>query len=279
NPQVAYAGGRQDFYRSEDGGRNWQRVAGDVFSWGPSGIVAGFPIDILVDPDNPMTLFANNYGGGNVKSTNGGVNWTLASQGYTGALMFDLAVHPSNPALVYATASRGGCHMAGDYYEVIRGRVIPELGMDLLDRHEQSVDVARMAASTIDYRSFTNSAILCHFEDVQVDNLVALLQAITGWEVDYATIGHLGERITNFKRLLNFRLGATRADDRLPKLLQQRIAEGGTEGFVPDIEYLLDLYYRVREWDPVTGYPLPEKLESLDLAEWMPALADQQAAA
>lgn len=169
--------------------------------------------------------------------------------------------------------------MAGDYYEVIRGRVVPELGMDLLERHEQSVDVARMAASTIDYRSFTNSVILCHFEDVQVDNLVALLQAITGWEVDYETIARLGERISIFKRLLNFRLGATRADDRLPKLLQQRIEEGGTEGFVPDIELLLDLYYRVREWDPVSGYPLPDKLESLGLAEWAPAQVDRQVAA
>ncbi len=179
----------------------------------------------------------------------------------------------SGQALVYATASRGGCHMAGDYYEVIRGRVIPELGMDLLERHEQSMDVARMAASTIDFRSFTNSVIMCHFEDVQVDNLVALLRSITGWDVDYRAITRLGERITNFKRVLNFRLGATRADDRLPKLLQQQIEEGGTEGFTLDIELLLNLYYQAREWDPTTGYPLPGKLEALGLAEWAAAMA------
>ena len=39
---------------------------------------------------------------------------------------------------------------------------------------------ALMAARTMDYRSFTNSAILCHFEDPQIDNLVSLLRSIAG---------------------------------------------------------------------------------------------------
>jgi photosystem II stability/assembly factor-like uncharacterized protein len=107
NPNVAYAGSKFRFYRSDDGGHTWNIVAGGPYCWGPPGVIAGFPIDILVDPSNPYTLFANNYGGGNVKSTDGGVTWSLASQGYTGALMFDLAVHPNRPGLVYATSRSG----------------------------------------------------------------------------------------------------------------------------------------------------------------------------
>ena len=38
--------------------------------------------------------------------------------------------------LVYATGNRGADHMSGDCYEVGRGRIIPELGLDLLDRFE-----------------------------------------------------------------------------------------------------------------------------------------------
>jgi len=106
-PNIAYAGNRLRFYASVDGGHKWQLVAGNNFLWGPRGVVAGFPIDILVDPNHPTTLFANNYGGGNVKSTDGGVTWSLASEGYTGALMFDLAINPNNPGLVYATARSG----------------------------------------------------------------------------------------------------------------------------------------------------------------------------
>jgi photosystem II stability/assembly factor-like uncharacterized protein len=108
NPNIAYAGSKFRFYRSLDGGHTWSIVAGgSSFWWGPPGVIAGFPIDILVNPNDPFTLFANNYGGGNVKSIDGGVTWSLASKGYTGALMFDLAVRPSNPSVVYATARSG----------------------------------------------------------------------------------------------------------------------------------------------------------------------------
>jgi photosystem II stability/assembly factor-like uncharacterized protein len=107
NPELAYAGGRQRFYRSEDGGRTWQIVSGHHYPWGPPGVIAGFPIDILVDPVDPNTLFANNYGGGNVMSRDGGKTWSIASQGYTGALMFDLSLHPENPDIVYASARSG----------------------------------------------------------------------------------------------------------------------------------------------------------------------------
>jgi photosystem II stability/assembly factor-like uncharacterized protein len=107
NPNIAYAGGRQRFYASTDSGRSWKLVSGGQVGWGPTGIIAGFPIDILVDPDNPLVLFANNYGGGNVKSTDGGKTWTLASQGYTGALMLDIVIHPANSDIVYAGARNG----------------------------------------------------------------------------------------------------------------------------------------------------------------------------
>ncbi|MEA3336864.1 MAG: aldehyde ferredoxin oxidoreductase family protein [Chloroflexota bacterium] len=175
----------------------------------------------------------------------------------------------SGQALVYATASRGADHMAGDYYEVLRGRVVPELGINLLDRHAQDREVAELAVRVMDFRSFTNSAILCHLEDISAENLVGLLQAITGEPVDYAGIMLVGERISTFKRLLNFRLGATRADDRLPKLLRRSLADGGgTEGFAPDVDLLLDLYYQLRQWDPESARPLASKLETLELSDW-----------
>ena len=94
DPNIAYAGGREHFYRSDDGGLTWTMVSGQNYYWGPPGTVAGFPIDILVDPDDSFTLFVNNYGGGTVKSTDGGVTWTIASQGYTGAMLYDVSTHP-----------------------------------------------------------------------------------------------------------------------------------------------------------------------------------------
>ena len=174
--------------------------------------------------------------------------------------------------LVYATGNRGADHMSGDCYEVGRGRIIPELGLDLLDRFEQSEAQAVMAAATMDFRSFTNSAILCHFEDPQVDNLVSLLRTVAGIEADYAWITRTGARITNLKRALNCRLGATRADDTLPKLLRTPLVKSNTEGNSLDFEMMLPIYYRARGWDWETGKPLAEKLAELDLPEAVAAL-------
>lgn len=174
--------------------------------------------------------------------------------------------------LVYATGNRGADHMSGDCYEVGRGRIIPELGLDLLDRFEQSEAQAVMAARTMDFRSFTNSAIICHFEDPQIDNLVSLLHTIAGIEADYDWIARTGERITNLKRALNCRLGATRADDTLPKLLRAPLVKSNTEGNSLDLETMLPLYYQARGWDWETGKPLPEKLAALDLPEAVAAL-------
>ncbi len=82
-------------------------ISGQTFAWGPPGAPAGFPIDFLIDPSDPNTIFTNNYGGGNVKSTDGGANWSISSNGYTGALMLDVAVDPQKPRIVYGTSRSG----------------------------------------------------------------------------------------------------------------------------------------------------------------------------
>ncbi|MFC1994870.1 WD40/YVTN/BNR-like repeat-containing protein, partial [Chloroflexota bacterium] len=58
---------------------------------------------IAVDPDNPMTLYVNNYDGGVFKSTDGAETWVDSSQGYTGAKIFAIAMDPHQPYTVYAT--------------------------------------------------------------------------------------------------------------------------------------------------------------------------------
>ena len=107
NPDVAYAGGQHRIYRSDNGGWDWTTISGEDFAWGPAGAPAGFPIDFLIDQSDPATIFSNNYGGGNTKSTDGGETWDLASDGYTGALMLDVAVNPDNSNVVYGTARSG----------------------------------------------------------------------------------------------------------------------------------------------------------------------------
>jgi photosystem II stability/assembly factor-like uncharacterized protein len=105
DPRIAYAAGIEAVYRSEDGGRTWRRVT-QGGSWGPPGIQAGFPIDLEVDPRDANRLFANNYGGGNFLSEDGGRTWVAASRGYTGAQVRDIAVD-ARTGRVFAAARSG----------------------------------------------------------------------------------------------------------------------------------------------------------------------------
>jgi photosystem II stability/assembly factor-like uncharacterized protein len=108
NPDVVYAGSGGAFYRSDDGGDSWDKFwKEDEDCWGPPGIRAGIPISAVVDPHDPDTLFANNYNGGNFKSTVGARTWVDASKGYTGAHLHDIAINADDPAIVY-TIGRSG---------------------------------------------------------------------------------------------------------------------------------------------------------------------------
>jgi len=111
DPDVVYAGSAAAIYRSDEGGDpdTWQRFwkGPEEHAWGPPGIVAGVPIGAVVDPSDPMTIFVNNYGGGNFKSTDGGGTWVNASAGYTGAKLMDVVVSPDSEAVVYAIGRPG----------------------------------------------------------------------------------------------------------------------------------------------------------------------------
>jgi photosystem II stability/assembly factor-like uncharacterized protein len=107
DPNIAYALGAGEVYRSADGGETWKALLNENEIWGPPGVRPGFPIDIQIDPRDPERIFANNYGGGNFLSEDGGKTWVVASTGYTGALLRSVSVDQNNPAVVFATGRSG----------------------------------------------------------------------------------------------------------------------------------------------------------------------------
>jgi aldehyde:ferredoxin oxidoreductase len=92
-----------------------------------------------------------------------------------------------------------------------------------------------------------------------------MVSAATGREESVASLSQAGERIFNLKRLINLRLGMSRADETLPKLWTQPLKEGSTDGFVPDVDLMLQEYYAERAWDINTGRPSAQKLVALGL--------------
>jgi aldehyde:ferredoxin oxidoreductase len=169
-------------------------------------------------------------------------------------------------AVSYALSSRGACHMQGDMYGVDTGQgPALELGIMPGDRFETTSAKGRTAALQQAWRSVYNALILCQFQNPGVERLVRAFDAVTGWGMDGPALLQTGRRIVTLKRLFNMRRGLSREHDRLPKLLLQPLADGGTEGRVPDVEALLLGAYSEYGWDAHTGSPLPETLEMLGL--------------
>jgi aldehyde:ferredoxin oxidoreductase len=172
----------------------------------------------------------------------------------------------SGMTLTYTTSPIGGSHNHSDYYWVEIGRAIEELEV-LSPGRQEDAGKAVYVARHQNWNSLINALVTCAFSNVPVTDSIALLNAATGRDLDAAGALEAGERIFNLKRALNIKLGYTREGERLPKLLQRPLSEGGTEGFVPDEALLLREYYEARDWDPSTGKPSKRKLESLDLTE------------
>jgi aldehyde:ferredoxin oxidoreductase len=79
----------------------------------------------------------------------------------------------------------------------------------------------------------------------------------------------LGERSFNLKHLINARLGVPGQPGaiRLPSILMQPLAEGGTGGYVAPLEQMFAAYCAARGWSATTGQPQPATLKRLGLAE------------
>ncbi|HKI53504.1 MAG TPA: aldehyde ferredoxin oxidoreductase C-terminal domain-containing protein, partial [Anaerolineales bacterium] len=171
----------------------------------------------------------------------------------------------SGMAISYATSPRGACHNQSDYFFVdMLGNSNEEVGIEFLSRHAQAEKAASVAKHQ-DWRTIDNAIVMCIFANVEPKEKVALINAACGldWSVD--DMMKFGERSWNLKRAINNRMGLTCANDKLPKALLTPYPDGGSEGFVPDIDAMLTSYYEVRGWDKETGKPSREKLSELGM--------------
>ncbi len=172
----------------------------------------------------------------------------------------------SGMALSYATSPRGACHNQSDYFFVDWGHSQEELGIEFFPRHAQAEKAANVARHQ-DWRTVDNAIVMCIFANVEPREKVELINAACGldWTVD--DMMKFGERSWNLKRAINNRMGLTAQNDKLPKALLNPFPDGGSEGFVPDIQGMLYAYYEARGWDESTGKPTREKLKELGMEE------------
>ncbi len=172
----------------------------------------------------------------------------------------------SGMALSYATSPRGACHNQSDYFFVDWGHTNDQLGIEFYERHAQAEKAANVARHQ-DWRTVFNAAVMCIFANVEPDEQVKLINAACGLDWTVEDMVTAGERAWNLKRAINNRLGLNAQNDKLPKALMTPMPDGGSAGFVPDLEGMLIGYYQHRGWDHKTGKPTREKLVELGLEE------------
>jgi aldehyde:ferredoxin oxidoreductase len=170
----------------------------------------------------------------------------------------------SGMALSYATSPRGACHNQSDYFFVDWGHTNEALGIEYFDRHAQAEKSANVAKHQ-NWRTVFNAMVMCIFANVEPQMQVDLVNAACGYDWNIEDMMKCGERGWNIKRVINNRMGLTRANDKLPKAFLEPYKEGGAVGFVPDLPAMLDAYYEARGWDKETGKPTDEKLKELGL--------------
>jgi aldehyde:ferredoxin oxidoreductase len=180
----------------------------------------------------------------------------------------ELAYHDprgaSGMAIVYATSPRGACHNQSDYFMAEIGQVDASLGLEFFDRHA-GVEKAANVARHQDFRTVHNALVLCQFANVPSETMLGLINAACGYEWTLSDLMLSGERAWNLKRLINLRLGLTRANDTLPKPLLRAVPDGGAAGYIIPFDEMMAAYYAVRDWDAQTGVPNAQKLDKLGL--------------
>jgi len=169
-------------------------------------------------------------------------------------------------AVNYATGTRGACHLQGLPYLNELALIVPEAGLHYKQGRWDKKGKGLSTKVYQDLSAVINCLGVCIFSALGLapSQTGILLGLVSGLGYDSNAIQQAGSRIINLQRAFACREGISRKDDTLPKRLLTPVAEGGSAGKAPDLEFQLNEYYQIREWDE-NGIPTPEKLRSLGL--------------
>ena len=186
-------------------------------------------------------------------------------------------------ALAFSTLPTGADHSASEHDYLIAPSASPlaqerahALGLqdraELWDLNEAKV---RLYTVTHKYRSFIEALCMCHYCFAlsylySPDQLVSLVNAITGWQVDLLQLMTAGERRISMQRAFNAREGFDASNDRLPPRFHEPLGgRGPNAGRMINpgrLAWAREEYYTAMGWDPKSGNPTRAKLEELGIS-------------
>jgi aldehyde:ferredoxin oxidoreductase len=189
-------------------------------------------------------------------------------------------------ALIYAVNPFGADHMCSEHdpmidegaYEAFKDR-FDAIGITG-PLPSRSLDASKIAFAcrTQQVFSMMDSVNMCHFvwgpswQLYGPDHMVAMVKAVTGWQVTIKELLEVGERRLNMMRSFNDLHGIDRKYDTLPeKFFNKPLKDGPTDGWQVEKENFdesLKEYYRQCGWDEESGNPTADTLNRLGL-EWV----------
>ncbi|MGH2599670.1 MAG: aldehyde ferredoxin oxidoreductase C-terminal domain-containing protein, partial [Dehalococcoidia bacterium] len=117
-----------------------------------------------------------------------------------------------------------------------------------------------------------NQVGLCHFLAYDDDQALEIVNTVTGWGADKEEMTATAQRGVTLARLFNLREGFSRADDILPQRFSEDLPKH--EGLPEEAqERIVTEYYVEMGWNPETGVPLPQTIQTLEIEEDANAVA------
>jgi len=169
----------------------------------------------------------------------------------------------------YAAGPRGACHVHGftPPWEGVPDP-LPDWGLTGTYDLFVSEGKGKLVKLSQNYTAIVNSMVACYFMSfvTKPSDFAPVLTAATGTEYTTQRLLEVGERIMALHRAYNNRCGISRKDDVFVPRQLEPTREGGNAGKVPDMEAMLDDYYKACGWTP-DGKPSKETLESLGLED------------
>ena len=196
---------------------------------------------------------------------------------------------PKGWALGTALSTRGGGHCSGaPIVEFAAGKssaemLTPELAEKLYGVATATDPAAYEGkAELVAYHerlhAVLNSLGICFFNSIwegyellDEHDIVHLLNAATGWDLDRFELLNIGERIHNLERMFNYKhAGLDRKDDYPPaRFMEEKIKSGPYRGEFMDrgkFDQMLDENYRIHGWSN-QGIPKAQTLSKLGLKD------------
>ncbi len=147
--------------------------------------------------------------------------------------------------LNYATSNRGGCH--------VRGYTISPEILGIPEQFDRLSTEGKpgLVKTFQDLTAAVDSSGTCLFTTFALgaEDIADFMTTITGIEYTPDDIMTLGERVYNLERMFNYAAGVGPEEDKLaPRLMEEPIPEGPSEGHTSKLDEMIEDYYTARGW-------------------------------